>query len=242
MNVLQPLNSTENKLEINTTIPMYLTSNYAKLQQIEIQDLIVAIKYFSKCYSKLNKMLLIFEEKFMENLVPNFQNLVIKEKNFMIFQLQNYLQIFAFSTDFIPLTLTFGENFNMTAGGHMAVNVLIYRVKTSYHGARTPKIEVQIFLKEYKVIGSYFCLKNTQHKTTRHNGYSIELEFTIEVFSLFAYNIKISDIHRKFEFQLFLKQRHNTVTHSKYIVIYKAMVIIRKGGYEKGAKYVTKRS
>ncbi|KAE9524359.1 hypothetical protein AGLY_015398 [Aphis glycines] len=53
----------------------------------------------------------IFEEKFMENLVPNFQNLVIKEKIFMIFQLQNYLQIFAFSTDFIPLTLTFGENF-----------------------------------------------------------------------------------------------------------------------------------
>ncbi|KAE9535263.1 hypothetical protein AGLY_007996 [Aphis glycines] len=30
----------------------------------------------------------IFEEKFMENLVPNFQNLVIKEKNFMIFQLK----------------------------------------------------------------------------------------------------------------------------------------------------------
>ncbi|KAE9539434.1 hypothetical protein AGLY_004686 [Aphis glycines] len=54
---------------------------------------------------------LIFEEKFMENLVPNFQNLVIKEKIFMIFQLQNYLQIFSFSTDFIPLTLTFGENF-----------------------------------------------------------------------------------------------------------------------------------
>ncbi|KAE9524614.1 hypothetical protein AGLY_014664 [Aphis glycines] len=61
----------------------------------------------------LNAMIgiIIFEEKFMENLVPNFQNLVIKEKNFMIFQHQNYLQIFAFSTDFIPLTLTFGENF-----------------------------------------------------------------------------------------------------------------------------------
>ncbi|KAE9525932.1 hypothetical protein AGLY_013981 [Aphis glycines] len=43
----------------------------------------------------------IFEEKFMENLVPNFQNLVIKEKIFMIFQLQNDLQIFAFSTDFV---------------------------------------------------------------------------------------------------------------------------------------------
>ncbi|KAE9544279.1 hypothetical protein AGLY_001458 [Aphis glycines] len=39
-------------------------------------------------------------EKFMENLVPNFQNLVIKEKNFTIFQPQNYLQIFATLTYF----------------------------------------------------------------------------------------------------------------------------------------------
>ncbi|KAE9522734.1 hypothetical protein AGLY_016843 [Aphis glycines] len=37
----------------------------------------------------------IFEEKFIENLVPNFQNLIIKEKNVTIFQPQNYLQIFA---------------------------------------------------------------------------------------------------------------------------------------------------
>ncbi|KAE9544089.1 hypothetical protein AGLY_001778 [Aphis glycines] len=44
----------------------------------------------------------IFEEKFMENLVPNFQNLVIKEKNFTIVQPQNYLQIFAILTYFKP--------------------------------------------------------------------------------------------------------------------------------------------
>ncbi|KAE9541109.1 hypothetical protein AGLY_004354 [Aphis glycines] len=37
----------------------------------------------------------------MENLVPNFQNLVIKEKIFTIFQPQNYLQIFAILTYFI---------------------------------------------------------------------------------------------------------------------------------------------
>ncbi|KAE9532737.1 hypothetical protein AGLY_009818, partial [Aphis glycines] len=42
----------------------------------------------------------IFEEKFMENHVPNFQNLVIKEKIFTIFQPQNYLQIFAILTYF----------------------------------------------------------------------------------------------------------------------------------------------
>ncbi|KAE9537636.1 hypothetical protein AGLY_006659 [Aphis glycines] len=40
-------------------------------------------------------------EKFMENLIPNFQNLVIKEKIFTIFQPQNYLQIFAILTYFI---------------------------------------------------------------------------------------------------------------------------------------------
>ena len=37
----------------------------------------------------------------MKNLVPNFQNLVIKEKNFTIFQPQNYLQIFAIFTYFV---------------------------------------------------------------------------------------------------------------------------------------------
>ncbi|KAF0712175.1 Uncharacterized protein FWK35_00031748 [Aphis craccivora] len=37
----------------------------------------------------------------MEILVPNFQNLVIKEKNFTIFQPQNYLQIFAILTYFV---------------------------------------------------------------------------------------------------------------------------------------------
>ncbi|KAE9533298.1 hypothetical protein AGLY_009339 [Aphis glycines] len=42
----------------------------------------------------------ILEGKLMENLVLYFQFLVINTKNFMIFQLQNYLQIFAFSTDF----------------------------------------------------------------------------------------------------------------------------------------------
>ncbi|KAE9544840.1 hypothetical protein AGLY_000382 [Aphis glycines] len=44
----------------------------------------------------------IFEEKFMENLVPNFQNLVIKAKIFTIFQPQNDLQIFAILTYFKP--------------------------------------------------------------------------------------------------------------------------------------------
>ncbi|KAE9544035.1 hypothetical protein AGLY_001724 [Aphis glycines] len=53
------------------------------------------------CFAYDNFDFRIFEEKCMENLVPNFQNLVIKEKNFMIFQLQNNLQIFAFSTDFL---------------------------------------------------------------------------------------------------------------------------------------------
>ncbi|KAE9523645.1 hypothetical protein AGLY_016197 [Aphis glycines] len=53
----------------------------------------------------------IFEEKFMKNLVPNFQNLVIKEKNFMIFQLQNYLQIFAFSTDFSLTDISLGNRY-----------------------------------------------------------------------------------------------------------------------------------
>ncbi|KAE9539831.1 hypothetical protein AGLY_005083 [Aphis glycines] len=57
-------------------------------------------RHFKKNFSEKLKISVIFEEKFMENLVPNFQNLVIKEKIFMIFQLQNYLQIFAFSTDF----------------------------------------------------------------------------------------------------------------------------------------------
>ncbi|KAE9545444.1 hypothetical protein AGLY_000987 [Aphis glycines] len=55
-------------------------------------------RHFKKNFSEKLKISVILEEKFMENLVPNFQNLVIKEKIFMIFQLQNYLQIFAFST------------------------------------------------------------------------------------------------------------------------------------------------
>ncbi|KAE9542458.1 hypothetical protein AGLY_003319 [Aphis glycines] len=38
----------------------------------------------------------------MENLVLNFLTLDINTNNFIIFQLQNYLQIFTFSTDFEP--------------------------------------------------------------------------------------------------------------------------------------------
>jgi len=44
---------------------------------------------------------IIFKEKLMENLVPNFKNLVIKEKIFTIFQPLNYLQIFAILTYFV---------------------------------------------------------------------------------------------------------------------------------------------
>ncbi|KAE9525085.1 hypothetical protein AGLY_014499 [Aphis glycines] len=51
-------------------------------------------RHFKKNFSEKLKISVIFEEKFMENLVPNFQNLVKKEKNFMIFQLQNYLTYF----------------------------------------------------------------------------------------------------------------------------------------------------
>ncbi|KAF0770694.1 Uncharacterized protein FWK35_00000949 [Aphis craccivora] len=42
----------------------------------------------------------IFEGKFIENLVLNFLTLDISTKNFMIFQLQNYLQMFAILTYF----------------------------------------------------------------------------------------------------------------------------------------------
>ncbi|KAE9544238.1 hypothetical protein AGLY_001417 [Aphis glycines] len=42
----------------------------------------------------------LLEEKLVENLVLNFLSLDINTNNFMIFQLQNYLQISAFSTDF----------------------------------------------------------------------------------------------------------------------------------------------
>ncbi|KAE9534090.1 hypothetical protein AGLY_008826 [Aphis glycines] len=45
----------------------------------------------------------ILKGKLMEHLVLYFQFLVINTKNFMIFQLQNYLQIFAFSTDFVKV-------------------------------------------------------------------------------------------------------------------------------------------
>ncbi|KAE9525894.1 hypothetical protein AGLY_013943 [Aphis glycines] len=58
----------------------------------------------------LEFILQIFEEKFMENLVPNFQNLVIKEKFFTIFQPQSYLQIFAILTYFKNLKFQLSIN------------------------------------------------------------------------------------------------------------------------------------
>ncbi|KAE9526270.1 hypothetical protein AGLY_013901 [Aphis glycines] len=60
--------------------------------------------------NKYQKSFEIFEEKFMENLVTNFQNLVIKEKNFTIFQPQNYLQIFAILTYFKNLKFQLSIN------------------------------------------------------------------------------------------------------------------------------------
>ncbi|KAE9543101.1 hypothetical protein AGLY_003012 [Aphis glycines] len=63
-----------------------------------------------------NKKIMIKKKIPTLNKIITYEELCIKfsimnTKNFMIFQLQNYLQIFAFSTDFILLTLTFGENF-----------------------------------------------------------------------------------------------------------------------------------
>ncbi|KAE9522202.1 hypothetical protein AGLY_017462 [Aphis glycines] len=67
-------------------------------------------QHFKKKFSEKLKISVIFEEKFMENLVPNFQNLAIKEKNFTIFQPQNYLQIFAILTYFQNKKFDFDVN------------------------------------------------------------------------------------------------------------------------------------
>ncbi|KAF0751671.1 Uncharacterized protein FWK35_00010004 [Aphis craccivora] len=77
--------------------------------QITIYDLCRLITTNIKNRLRLNLefFLQIIEEKFMENLVSNFQNLIIKEKNFTIFQPQNYSQIFAILTYFYLHRLVF---------------------------------------------------------------------------------------------------------------------------------------
>ncbi|KAE9530013.1 hypothetical protein AGLY_011475, partial [Aphis glycines] len=67
-------------------------------------------RHFKKKFSEKLKISFIFKEKFMKNFVPNFQNLVIKEKIFTIFQPQNYLQIFAILTYFQNKKFDFDEN------------------------------------------------------------------------------------------------------------------------------------
>ncbi|KAF0747263.1 Uncharacterized protein FWK35_00021735 [Aphis craccivora] len=60
-----------------------------------------------KCQSKLTdeifKYLYIFEEKLMKNLALSFLTSDINKKIVMIFQLQNYLQIFALLTYFVKI-------------------------------------------------------------------------------------------------------------------------------------------
>ncbi|KAE9534023.1 hypothetical protein AGLY_008759 [Aphis glycines] len=101
-------------------------------------------RHFKKKFSEKLKISVILEGKLMENLVLYFQFLIINTKNFMIFQLQNYLQIFAFSTDFVK---------NLTIND--------YKKKLKTH--KEPCIKFSIFeLQPYKKIDSvenWFCVK-----------------------------------------------------------------------------------
>ncbi|KAE9526715.1 hypothetical protein AGLY_013363 [Aphis glycines] len=81
-----------------TIYDLYYLNNNKYQKSFEAKPLFNAVFF---CLNPVEFFLQIFEKKFMKNLVPNFQNLVIKEKIFTIFQPQNYLQIFAILTYFI---------------------------------------------------------------------------------------------------------------------------------------------
>ncbi|KAE9521400.1 hypothetical protein AGLY_018222 [Aphis glycines] len=98
----------------------------------------------------------------MENLVPNFQNLVIKEKIFTIFQPQNYLQIFAILTYFEPC-IKFSKLF-----GHPKIFYRHFKKNRKFqwsinNSKKIPLTLTFVFeLQPYKKIDSvenWFCVK-----------------------------------------------------------------------------------
>ncbi|KAE9534955.1 hypothetical protein AGLY_008247, partial [Aphis glycines] len=93
------LKKSQNILKNQITIYDLYYLNNNKYQKSFEAKLLFNVVFF--CLNPVEFFLQIFEQKFMENLVSNFQNLVIKEKIFTIFQPQNYLQICAILTYFI---------------------------------------------------------------------------------------------------------------------------------------------
>ncbi|KAE9545734.1 hypothetical protein AGLY_001277 [Aphis glycines] len=108
----------------------------------------IRITYEELCIPFSKFFLQIFEEKFMKNLIPNFKNLVIKEKIFTIFQPQNYLQIFAILTYFKPCI-----KFSKFSG--QPKNFYCY-LKKKY----LEKLKISIQNKKFDFDVNWFCVKN----------------------------------------------------------------------------------
>ncbi|KAE9533992.1 hypothetical protein AGLY_008728 [Aphis glycines] len=120
-------------------------------------------RHFKKIFSEKLKISVIFEEKFMENLVPNFQNLVIKEKNFTIFQPQNYLQMFAILTYFQNKKFDFDVNwFCVKNPIHHSVQNLKSHKNRKFQWSinNSKKITLtQTFGENFNLIENWFCVK-----------------------------------------------------------------------------------
>ncbi|KAE9527224.1 hypothetical protein AGLY_012922 [Aphis glycines] len=127
----------------------------------------------------------------MENLVPNFQNLVIKEKNVMIFQLQNYLQFFASSTDFIPLTLTFGEIFK----GAEVKNRSILTAPNVFDRQKKKKTHIILGFLYYKYKLRHLCGYADRHniilkKKNQYRNLSHSIIFLLQLNSLLTFYLQ----------------------------------------------------